>query len=385
MQDENYDLVIVGGGIHGLMIGLQAAESGHRALLLEKDKLAAGATGGWYRILHGGLRYLQSLDMRRFRASLEDSRWFLRSFPDLVSRQAFLMPLYGEGLKRPCVFRAAFLMERSIGPDRNRGVPQEKRIPSGRVLSPAATLDAFPGARSEGLLGGARWEELVVPDSNALIAALAERARAAGLDIREGQEVTGVEFEAEHVTAVRCGAGKIGAVRVILAAGYATQALAESADPTCRARFGFPANAFNLMVKKDIPATSGLSLSVPGDAGGMIFLYPSEGETFLGTGYIPVDCSHPDTEVSEEAIARFLARCNLACPGLDARPEDVTSVSRGMLPAAAPSSLKLLDRDVIHDHGAEGGPRGLVSLSSIKFTTAPSVARRVLRCALAAG
>lgn len=385
MQNETFDLIVVGGGIHGLIIGLTAAEAGHRTLLLEKRQLASGASGGWFRILHGGLRYLQNLDLPRFRASLQDSRWFLREFPELVERQKFLMPLYGQGLKRPAVFRLAFQLERMLGPDRNRGVPAAKRIPRGKVLAAEATARLFPAVSRDGLQGGALWEELVVPGSDALIAAMAARARVAGLAIREYSEVTHLVSAQGRVTGVRAAGTEVNAAKVILAAGPANSVLTRAVDPGAGTKLGFPALAFNLLLDRPCPATTGLSLAIPGKAGGMIFLYPMDGGCFAGTAYQPCPPGTLSGSVPAEAIRDFLAQCNAACPELGAREDDVLSVTSGLLPAATSGDVDLLDRDVIHDHGAHGGPKGLISLTSVKFTTAPSIARRVLHRAFGTG
>ena len=67
----SYDLVVIGGGIHGLCIAERGASRGWRTLLLEKGPRLAGATtANWFRILHGGLRYLQSADLTRHRESV---------------------------------------------------------------------------------------------------------------------------------------------------------------------------------------------------------------------------------------------------------------------------------------------------------------------------
>ncbi|WP_428929741.1 FAD-dependent oxidoreductase [Marinibacterium sp. SX1] len=376
-DDDTYDLIVIGGGIHGLMIALQAAEIGHRTVLLERDRIGAATTAGWFGILHGGLRYLQSLDIRRFRESLADSRWFQCSFPDLVRRQGFLMPLYGQGLKRPGVFRAAFLTDRILGLDRNSGIARAQALPMGRVLSAREVVRAFPGVLQGGLTGGALWEERVVPDTPALMSALVARARAVGLDLRERTTATELLTDGRNVTGVRAGDQTWAAPKVVIAAGAQSDALARRFDPRPMAPLGTPARAFNLLIDRAPPSAHGLSLVPPGDDGPMLFAYPSGGRTFAGTAYLPAG-ETVTGPIPEAEIARFLNRLNAALPGFAADPADVLQVTDGLLPAAEPGAQALLDRDQIRDHGASGGPKGLVSLWGVKFTTAPGVARQVL-------
>lgn len=377
MSESQYDLIVVGGGIQGLVTGLLAAERGLRALLVEKDALGGGATAGWFGILHGGLRYLQGLDVPRFRRSLDDSRWFLRTLPGHVARQSFLMPLYGRGLKRGPVFRAAFAVDRLLGPDRNRGVPPEKALPMGRVLSPDEVAAAAPAVPRTGLTGGALWEELVVPDHAALIAALADRARAAGLEIRTGCAATELIRDGRRVTGLRAGGAAVSAPAVVVATGAWTPALARRLDPGTKAPFGHPVTAFNLHLDRPPPSRHGLSLDA-GSGDGMVFLRPAESATFAGTAYHPGPDDAEGCAVPPEAVAALLDRIDRALPGFGARDAAVLSVTSGLLPGPVPGGTALLDRDVLHDHGAAGGPQGLLSVWGVKYTTAPGLARRIL-------
>ena len=76
-----YDLVVVGGGIDGIALAFEASRRGYRAVLLERADFGGGTSWSSLRIIHGGLRYLQSLNVRRFRESVAERRWFLRHFP----------------------------------------------------------------------------------------------------------------------------------------------------------------------------------------------------------------------------------------------------------------------------------------------------------------
>ena len=104
---EVFDLIIVGGGVYGIMLALESARRGLKALLLERGDFGGATSRNSLRIVHGGLRYLQTFDLLRFREHVSERRWFMRHFPDLVEPLACLMPLYGKGIYRTSVFRAA--------------------------------------------------------------------------------------------------------------------------------------------------------------------------------------------------------------------------------------------------------------------------------------
>src|SRR5690606_5480760 len=128
---ERYDLVIVGGGILGACLSLESTQRGLRTLLLERDEFAETTSANSLRILHGGLRYLQSLDLKRFHESVRERRWFLERFPEHTEPLPCLMPLYGRGLKRAGVLRLALAANDLLSARRNRGVRADRALPDG--------------------------------------------------------------------------------------------------------------------------------------------------------------------------------------------------------------------------------------------------------------
>src|SRR5690606_18835162 len=127
-QEARHDLIVVGGGVHGVMMALEAARRGLRPLLIERGDLGSGTRWNSLRIVHGGLRYLQSFDLPRYRESVAERRWFMRNLPDLVAPLPCLMPLYGNGLRRPMIFRVALKLNDLLSARRNDGVAEASRI-----------------------------------------------------------------------------------------------------------------------------------------------------------------------------------------------------------------------------------------------------------------
>jgi glycerol-3-phosphate dehydrogenase len=94
MGPDHCDIVVVGGGIHGVGIAQAAAAEGHRVLLLEKETLAAGTSSRSSKLIHGGLRYLESGHLGLVRESLRERRLLLANAPELVQMQHFFLPVY---------------------------------------------------------------------------------------------------------------------------------------------------------------------------------------------------------------------------------------------------------------------------------------------------
>jgi glycerol-3-phosphate dehydrogenase len=384
------DLIIVGGGIQGLMTALHAAESGLRPVLIERGRLGGGTSAAWFRILHGGLRYLQRLDVARLRRSARERNWFLRNFPGLVTTAPFLMPLYGGGLRRPAAFRLALAAEALITADLGRPGITRDAMPQSQILSAAAAARIAASISRSDLLGAALWPEAVVPDGERLIRALASRARGAGATLIENLVVREIVVEHGKVAGVLAarpgdlGAQRFRAAAIINAAGPDAGALAARADPS--GKFAFrPVMGFNLLIARPPPAEVALAVTPPGGEA-MLFLRPDRGMTFAGTWYAPTSgpgaaARAPDGQWAGpdgQTIDAFLAAIRGALPGFAPTRRDVAEVTMGFLPGAGSGGTALMRRDVIHDHGAAGGPRGLFSVAGIKYTTAGAVAREVL-------
>ncbi len=374
-----HDLIVIGGGIHGVMTAWMAAERGHDVCLLEKDRLGGGASGAWYGILHGGLRYLQSMDLRRYRQSVTERRWFMRMFPEQIETQAFLMPLYGQGLKRPGVFRAAFAADAALSADRGHRISRDRRLPRGRVISGAEVLERAPCVLAEGLQGGALWHEAVVPDMDALFAAVVAQAWAAGATLRERTEVAGpVTQDGRLMGVALTSREEVLAPKILNIGGGGAEALAARFDPVYRAEGG-SALAFNLVLKRPPPSDCGLALY--GGAGTeALFLYPLGGQTFAGTWYLPWKEGNPEA-IPEEAVQAMLDALRDRTRGLDLKIDQVEPVRAGLLPVRRAGTVDLCGADRFVDHGKGGGLDGLYTVRGVKYTTAPAAARQALTLA----
>lgn len=112
---EHYDVVIAGGGIHGVGVAQAAACAGHSVLLLEKTGLAAGTSSRSSKLVHGGLRYLEGYDFGLVRESLHERTTLLRVAPELVKLRPFHIPVYPETSRRPLTLRAGLTLYALLG------------------------------------------------------------------------------------------------------------------------------------------------------------------------------------------------------------------------------------------------------------------------------
>ena len=396
---RTYDLAIVGGGIYGAALALEASRRGLSTLLLERGDFGGATTWNSLRIVHGGLRYLQGLDLPRFRESMGERRWLLSAFPDLVEPLACLMPLYapprGGALRRPAAFRAALAANAWLGRRGNDGLAADRRLPGGSVLGAAETAERFPGVDREGLCGGALWYDAVAPDSQRLLIEMLRWAAACGARALNYVEAVGLRRERGRTVGVEA-RDRVSGARLLFAArrvancaGPWSPLVARRLDRDVPGLFR-PVLAWNVFLDREPLAPVALAAAPRRPGAPTYFVLPWKGRVLAGTAYAApaadaanaanlADWDPGQGRPDPERVAGFLEDLNAALPALGAHTDQVLRVHWGWLPASAETPDAPASRPVVHDHGAHGGLQGLVSVSGVKLTTARAVAQEALR------
>ncbi|HKH49222.1 MAG TPA: FAD-dependent oxidoreductase [Thermoanaerobaculia bacterium] len=389
---RTWDLIVVGGGIQGVALTLEAARRGLAALLVERDDFGGATTWSSLRIVHGGMRYLQSLDLPRYRESVAERGWLLRHFPDLVAPLPCLMPLYaqprGGRLRRRSTFRLALAANRFLSRHRNDGVQPDRHLPPGRLLGVEETLRIFPQVDRDGLRGAALWYDGVLTEPSRLVIEMLRWASACGARALNYVEANGLLLDGERVAGLRVvdrASGRhleLRAPVVVSCAGPWSRALAARFDRDLPELFR-PVLGFNVLLDREPPSHCAVAVTARGANAKTWFITPfGWTRTLAGTRYLPA-ASDLGGGPREEDVAAFLAELAAALPGFGARSAPVVQVLWGWLPAVADGGTVPSSHPVVHDHGAAGGPAGLWSVSGVKLTTARSLAEQVLTRVLA--
>ncbi|HTK29500.1 MAG TPA: glycerol-3-phosphate dehydrogenase/oxidase [Vicinamibacterales bacterium] len=382
---RTFDLLVVGGGIHGLTIACDAAGRGLSVALVERGDFGCGASFNHLRTIHGGLRYLQSLDIGRARESIRERRTLARIAPHAVRPLPFALPLYRSLLRGKLAMRAGFLLDRVVAAGRNRGVPASARLPGGHVVSRGDAVQRFPGLRRQGLTGAAVWHDYVTPESDRLTFAWAIAAAEHGATLANYVDVVRPVVSGGRAGAVEARDTLTGRpleiaarVTVIAAGGGADAILTPLGIPS----IGPVLKAMNLVTRRDAgeEALGGRSRS-----GRYLFLVPWRERALFGTWESPSDSGPADLPVTEADVRAFVGELNEAFPSLDLTLDDVTLVHRGVVPAVrrGDGRLTLDSRERIRDHAADG-IEGLISVAGTKYTTARAIAERVTDRVMAA-
>lgn len=380
---QRYDLAVIGGGIHGAQLALAACQRGMAVLLLEAADFGAGASGNSLRILHGGLRYLQSMDLPRFVESVAERRWHAEAFADLVEPLPCLMPLYAQGLKRRSVMRVALTLNDVLSKGRNAGLAARVHLPNGHTLDALETARRFPQVRREGLEGGALWYDYFMRSSERILIETLHRACALGAQALNYTRLVGVRTAQGRVVGLSAEDTLSGqrlefaAERICNCTGSGARVLASQLDREYPELF-VPSLAFNVLFDCQRLGPNGLAVAAPDPGAPMYFLCPSPVGIWAGTEHVarPENCVDPTVQESE--VSAFIGRINRAIPGLNLSLRNVRRVCSGLLPVKRAQTVALTGREMIIDHGRHGAARGLYSATGIKFTTARKVACKAL-------
>ena len=384
-ETEHYDIIIVGGGIYGAMLLLEAAQQNQRALLVERQDFGAETSYNSLRIIHGGLRYLQTLDFVRFWESVKERQWLLATFPDLVKPMPCMMPLYNKGVKRPFVLRIALLLNDLLSAQRNKNVPAANAINNGRILNATETRQLFPGVINDALTGSALWFDAHAPDTQRIIMETLHWACSLGAHAFNYVEVTNILQSDNKVNGVQVSDKETGKTyeyhcnTVINATGPNGRKFSERFDQDIPELYR-PSLAWNIRFDCPTPCKYALALTPERPGAPTYFLHPWKGRLLAGMGHEPYKGKtsiHPAP--SKKLIENFIDDMNLMMPDANLSIENVEQIFSGYLPVTEEGSTKLTKRAVIVDHGSKGGPKGLYSITGVKFTTARKESERALK------
>lgn len=358
-----FDVAVIGGGVHGAAAALEAVRRGCRVLLVERGDFAAATSANSLRIIHGGLRYLQSADLRRSRESAGEQRELLATAPHLVAPLPCLMAT-GRSLKRGRLAMRLGLWFYDHGIC--AGLPRRS---GGRLVTTAEANRRVGMSLFDGFSGAALWHEARVTDAERLVLTYLKTAERAGAVVLNYTEAAGVAPGEPNTLEMRD-----------LATGRSHEARADAVIDTASllAPHRYWARAANLVLARPFPDCAvGMNLEGrAGEAGRLLFAVPLAGRLAVGTWYFE---DRPDAGpgLSPAELEVCLADARRILPGLDLQQEDVARIHVGRLPVrGAADPLSLLERPVIRP---VAGGRRIVTVTGVKYTTARPTARKALR------
>ncbi|MBO0860819.1 MAG: glycerol-3-phosphate dehydrogenase/oxidase [Chloracidobacterium sp.] len=374
--EEIFDVLIIGGGITGAGLALDAATRGLRVALVEKRDFAAGASSRSTKLIHGGLRYLEHFDFALVREGLRERSILTRNAPRLACPFPFVIPIYKNRRRnydRPLKMRLGLWLYDLLAGRRN--LARHRRLSRGDALRLAPQLDP------RGLKGAFLYYDAVTNDSR-LVVEVIKQSRRRGAEIANYTRVAGF---------IKNGKGKI--------EGACLRDELTGGEIECRARIVI--NATGVWMedtarldnqaangsKRRVRPAKGVHLTIPAErlrigAAWLIpsltshrfyFVVPWEGRVNIGTTDTDYsgDKDHPQAEPEE--INEILGAINSYFPEARLDASDVVSSWAGLRPlitdARAGATTEISRKEEIIE-----SENGLISIGGGKLTTYRSMA-----------
>ncbi len=363
---QPFDLVVVGGGVNGCGVAWDAALRGLRVLLVERDDVGSGTSSWSSRLIHGGLKYLEKLDVKLVRESLREREWLLGAAPHLVRPLRMILPFYSGGKHGPVALEAGMVAYDLLSWD--------KSVPRHAVWGKRETLRRVPGLERNGLRGAAAYYDAQVELAERLCVEISLAAQSAGatilthasverLDVRNGT-VAGVEIVDEHTGEHHHATTSM----VINTAGPWVDQVLSGLESSPRLIGGTKGSHF--IVDPFPGAPSDALYYEAGSDGRPMMVLPWRGQYMIGSTDERFEGGLDHVAPSVEEVDYILRETNRILPQARLTDEDLLWGYTGVRPLPYTPEGDVGDitrRHAFHDHAPQ--IEGLVSLVGGKLTT----------------
>ena len=368
LGSETFDLVVIGGGITGAWIALDATLRGLSVGLVEQGDFASGSSSHSSRFVHGGLRYLRYRHFSLVRESLRERGRLLRLAPHLVRPFPFLLPVYKGGRDSALLLRIGLtgyeLLAGRLGIGRHR------------VRSKDDLAREEPALRADGLQAGLQYYDAVTNDARLTLAVIlggiARGVAAANYVQAVSWEKTGGRVSAVNCRDVTTGAeltvrGKV----IISAAGAWTDELRAMSGASSILR---PTKGVHIVVPRERLHTQ--SIVAFDWQGRSLFVVPAGRHTYIGT--TDTDCSgDPGDAVADASDVAYLIEAANSAFDRGLTAADVTAAWAGIRPLVADEGSPT-PSDVSRDYEILDDTPGVYMICGGKLTTGRSMAEALV-------
>ena len=398
LRHEEFDLVVIGGGIFGAVTAWAAAVAGQRTALIEAGDFGSGSSANSYKVIHGGIRYVQHFDIPRVLSSCRERAAFLRIAPHLCEPLPIVIPTYGWGKLGIPFLGAGCALYDLITLGRNRGITDpDRRIPFTRLIGRERVMAEFPGIESEGLTGACIFNDGRFYNPTRLVWAFCDDLRARGGAVLNYCRASALEREGRLVTAVEAEDGvggeslSIRTKAVVNASGpWAEKWLADAGLARERKRGTYSRDAcFVVRNKLGLKRTLAVQ-SATGDPDALLarekrhlFISPWRDDYLLvGVWHKVTDGVPERLGIEREELAAWIEELRGAYPKLGIELEDVIAWNCGLVPFGdeqkSDVDLSYGKRTDIIDHGPTDGIDNLVTLIGLRYTMARAEGEKAL-------
>ena len=366
LASQEFDLLVIGAGIIGSRVAYEAAKSGGNVALVDAGDFGGATSSASSKLIHGGLRYLETHDFGLVReAHLERRRLLGQVAPHLIRPLRFVLPAYRGGPHAAPVLFAGLAIYAALSGFRHTRL---------RVVRGAAARELVPAVRTDGMLAAGVYEDAQTHDSRLVLATVLGAARA-GATVLNHCRIQALETVSGRVVAAVSDQLRIRCRTVVNAAGpwveHVRRLEDAAAPPMARLSKGVH---LVLEPPAEWPWRAAVTAPLPG--GRVSFAIPWEGMLLLGTTDTEYEGDPAAVTVEAADVDEILKEAATALDQGVVSRERIRYAFAGLrvLPMDDGSTVSAERKEVIRN-----GPAGMVSVAGGKLTTHRQIAMRVLR------
>ena len=368
---EQFDILVIGGGVNGVGAALDAASRGLKVALIEAQDIASGTSSRSSKLIHGGLRYLEQYDFKLVREALHERELMVSTLcPHLVKPVGFLFPLTEKFKERTYVGAGLALY------DALRGF--QRALPWHKHLSQRQINEIAPSLRHDIVTGAIKYFDAQVDDARHTMSVARTAARHGAIIatqvsaeslIREGKRVVGVnalDLESGKKIAIKASA-------TIMCAGVWSDQLHELFDLTPGYNVTMSKGAHIVVPGSAIKSDAGIILKTPVS---VLFIIPWGDKWIVGTTDTPYIGDRAEPLASKEDVQYIVDQANRVLePKL--RADEIIGVYAGLRPLVA-NNKSATTTKLSREHTVDRPAAGFVSIAGGKYTTYRVMAKDVV-------
>lgn len=367
---ENFDVIIIGGGVNGVGIAQEASLQGYRTLLLEQDDLCSGVSAWSGRLAHGGLRYLEHFDFALVRESLLERERLVKNAPHLAKHVPWIMPVYKHNKRGGQLVRLGMILFDILSFD--------KSAPRHKFLNKKKVLEKFPTIETDGLKGGFHYWDGQIELAERLCVELALDAKTNGAIIRTHSRVESPVLSGKKLTGVTYKDLITGEVHTAhapvvynVAGPWIDRVFTQSAKLPSQPRLNGGTKGSHLIVNAFPGAPKEVVYYETRTDGRLILVIPWLGKYMLGTTDIRWEKDPGEARCDIGELEYLLSEVNALIPQAKLTIKDVLYTYSGVrpLPYEPEKNESAVTRThILFDHKSNGAD-GLVTVVGGKLTT----------------
>lgn len=374
LQSTEYDLIIIGGGITGAGIALDAASRGMRVALLEKEDFAFGTSSRSTKLIHGGLRYLKKREFDLVRESGRERTIVHRLAPHMVIPEKLMLPIIEGG-------KYGYFMT-SIGLWVYDYLAKVRKKEKRKMLRKNEAFRQEPLLNKNNIKGAGLYYEYRTDDARLTLGLIKRAVQSFNAIALNYLKVDDFLYIDGLISGVKCTDKltnknlEVKAFQVVNATGPWTDELLKKQNHKAKSKLILSKGVHLVIPKTKFPINQSLYFDVPD--GRMIFAIPKEEITYIGTTdtfYTNENIDEP--KVSKEDAIYLISAVNNMFPSLDLKLEDVISSWAGLRPlikekeSKSPSEISRKDEVFVSE-------KGLISIAGGKLTGYRKMAQRIM-------